>query len=167
MAARKQAAKATKKNLSDLPSIIAEYKSQVSNDARVLVKDELNEFFNQYPEIDGIRWCQCVTVANEVDMLPEDLRIEQVEYKVKGHVSQPPVPYSNAPDSGYDKERSGWVSPWNDRRITDPSLLDSLTVLEERLFNYQMPLALAFGGGTRITVTRNNVAVEEIPDTNN
>ena len=162
---KKERAAKTYHSLKDLVPLIDSHKLSIASDAKAIVRAELKPLFDDHPEIDGIRWSQVSTFgAGETDNIVPELFIDDVEYKMGSSVSERSVPYNDPHlfDAGFDRHSTDWICPWNDRRIEDANLLDSMTKLEEKLFDAQNSLATAFGDN-RVTVTRHDVLVEPIP----
>lgn len=157
-----------KKFLKDLAPTIASYQSKLSDEAKGMVHQDLQALFETHPEVDGIRWLQCLPYSCGRDdvMHSAETCIDDVQYRLNSHVSTRSVPYADPTlfESGFDRSDSEWVSPWNDRRIENPVLLDSLTILEEKLFDYEKQLTMAFGDQVRVTVTRKELTLEEVTE---
>ena len=164
MPTRRNTRTACKQDLTDLPPAIEKHKAELAEDAKRMVLQEFQTVFNAHPELDGIRWKQMnpFTEIEDDPVMTSEFRIDGVEYRLNTVRSARCLPYGDPDltDSGFDKQDTGWTSPWNDRRIDNPALLDTLTNLEERLFDAEASLALAFGDQAKVTVTRSDVVVE-------
>jgi hypothetical protein len=150
--------------LKDLRPVIANHQTKIVQEVKVILKHEVQSLFDNFPEIEAIRWTQRRPLESpeSAPVHKSDFHIDNVEYRLSDGIGPRSVPFGNPAlnDCGFDKRDTEWVSPWNDSRLDNVDLLDSFTVFEEHLFDAHDALALAIGDYDCVTVTREAVILQ-------
>ena len=158
--------KTTQKTLKELLPVVSTYQTKLASEAKAILRNEAKDLFESFPHVEGIRWTQRRRLENS-ELAPvhkSDFNIDNIEYRLNGKVGARSVRRGDMAltDCGFDKEDDDWVSPWNDSRIENPDFLDTLTAFEEQLFDAESALAAAIGDYDRVTITRDNVFLDNL-----
>ena len=115
-----------------------EYKKAVQENGEAVVKEAARELFTQFPDLQGVRWTQYTPYFNDGD--PCYFRYGWMEAKVQQ-------------DEDYEDTYS--------LRESHPEMMKAVNEFEGMISGLDDALEVIFGDHAMVTVTRDEITVEE------
>jgi hypothetical protein len=122
-------------------------REEFKTEGEAAVKAALREFFEAYPEVEGVRWHQYTPYFNDGD--PCVFSVNEPDIRLVGDEE-----WADAWSFNYAVEKG-------ERAAVNPQLLESFKALSKMLQELDAVLEQAFGDHAEVAVTREGLTIEE------
>ena len=134
-----------------------EFKKKMKDDGKVAVKAALKDIFDNFPQIEAIRWTQYTPHFNDGDACV--FSVNECYVKFKDHVADPELDdEEDEMDSFIDAYSLEEAIKDKDLKKIIPKVINEF---EECIQGMDDAMEDAFGDGVQVTATRKSVEVED------
>lgn len=144
-------------SLNDLVKAQDEFRTKMREDGKKAVKGALKEIFDNFPQIEAIRWTQYAPHFNDGDACV--FGVNDCYVKFKDHEADPELdPDEENDDAFIDSYSLEEAIKDKDLKKIIPKVIKEF---EESIQGMDDAMEDAFGDGVQVTATRTSVEVEE------
>jgi hypothetical protein len=145
-------------SLNDLVKAQAKFRANMNASGKIAIKAALKEIFENFPQIESIRWTQYAPHFNDGEACV--FGVNECDVKLKDREVDPNI------ESDEEIDEDGWVDSYGlEDAIKDKDLKKIIpkviSEFEEAIQGMDDTMEDTFGDGVRVTATRDSIEVEE------